>query len=97
MGKIPERDCNAKERIIRIIRETRNPLVLHDERSAAKYLGGADHPLSVKTLQSWRLTGRGPAYLKVGGAIRYPQAALNEFLIDRLRQSTSTGECQETV
>lgn len=27
--------------------------------------------VSVKTLQDWRYRGRGPAYIRVGGAVRY--------------------------
>lgn len=32
--------------------------------------------LSVRTLQAWRLRGVGPAYVKVGKAVRYSRADL---------------------
>jgi hypothetical protein len=46
----------------------------HDENSACAYLGGAGKPLSPRTLQRWRLTGDGPAFIKVGHAVRYLQS-----------------------
>jgi predicted DNA-binding transcriptional regulator AlpA len=37
--------------------------------------------ISVKTLQKWRLFGRGPKYLKVGGrAVRYAISDLEDWL-----------------
>lgn len=54
------------------------------ERAAAERLG-----VSVKTLQAWRQhRADGPPYVKVGpgpkGAVRYPEAALDEWLRTRL-------------
>lgn len=37
--------------------------------------------LKASTLRQWRNLGRGPAYYRVGGAIRYDQAALEKFLV----------------
>lgn len=34
---------------------------------------------SVKTLQAWRQQGKGPRYLKLSRAIRYPIDAVEEF------------------
>ena len=39
--------------------------------------------LKASTLRQWRNLGRGPAYYRVGGAIRYDQAALEQFLVAR--------------
>jgi|GEM_PF-2869379 len=44
------------------------------EKEAAAYLG-----LSVKTLQAWRFYCKGPKYLKVGRAVRYPVEYLDQF------------------
>jgi hypothetical protein len=62
---------------------------LYDEHAAARYLGGSDKPLSVRKLQRMRLEGSGPAYIKLGAAVRYRQADLEEFLIRHRRSSTS--------
>jgi predicted DNA-binding transcriptional regulator AlpA len=54
------------------------------ERDASKILC-----LSVRTLQKWRLCGRGPRFLKLGHAVRYDRAELERFLGDARRASTS--------
>ena len=33
-----------------------------------------------RTLAQWRYQGRGPRYVKVEGAVRYPQDALNDYI-----------------
>lgn len=40
--------------------------------------------LSVKTLANWRSAGIGPAYLKVGGRVLYPEDLLTEWLTERI-------------
>lgn len=40
--------------------------------------------LSQNTLRNWRHLGRGPSYVKLGSAVRYPESALREFLAARL-------------
>jgi predicted DNA-binding transcriptional regulator AlpA len=54
------------------------------ERDASKVLC-----LSVRTLQKWRLCGRGPRFLKLGHAVRYDRAELQRFLANAERASTS--------
>lgn len=49
-----------------------------DPTTAASYLN-----LSVATLANWRSAGTGPAFLKVGGRIRYRLAALDAFVEGR--------------
>lgn len=48
------------------------------EREAAAYLG----PVSVRTLQDWRVQGTtGPAYVKIGRRVAYDVADLDAFLL----------------
>lgn len=61
-----------------------NALGLVNEHEAAKLLG-----LRVTTLRRWRWAGRGPAYRKIGGAVRYHLADLSAFADAGRRQSTS--------
>jgi len=62
------------------------------ETSAAGVLGG-DEPLSVKTLQAWRASGKGPRFLKLGAgpraAVRYKLSELRRWLAEGERQSTA--------
>jgi hypothetical protein len=51
---------------------------------AARALG-----LSVHTLNGWRVKGWGPEYIKMHGAIRYSDAAIEAFKGKCARQSTS--------
>jgi excisionase family DNA binding protein len=45
--------------------------------------------LGKPTLERFRLTGDGPQYAKLGGAVRYRQADLDAWLESRLTTSTS--------
>jgi len=56
-----------------------------DTPSAAKHCG-----LSKPTLERYRLTGDGPAFLKIGRkCVRYRLEDLNAWLASRVRRSTS--------
>ena len=66
-----------------------NNTVLYDEQSAGKYIGGANSPVSPRTLQRWRLEGVGPTYVKLGRLVRYREADLDTFLEERTCSSTS--------
>ncbi len=55
---------------------------------AAKFLGG-DQPISKRTLEYWRQTGKGPAFVKMGKHVRYEESALIAFRDAQRRQSTS--------
>jgi excisionase family DNA binding protein len=46
--------------------------------------------ISHRTLESMRLKGGGPVYTKVGRLVRYPSAAIDEWLL--LNQRTSTSQ-----
>lgn len=54
------------------------------EREAAHILN-----LKVSTLRRWRWAGRGPRFLKLGGAVRYDPADLSTYIQSRRRASTS--------
>lgn len=51
---------------------------------AAKYVR-----LGKPTLDRFRLTGEGPPYAKLGGAVRYRRCDLDEWLASRIVRSTS--------
>ena len=53
-------------------------------REAAKYLG-----LSISTLNKLRCTGGGPAFLKLGRAVRYTPDDLQDWLDSQRVRSTS--------
>jgi hypothetical protein len=55
-----------------------------DTRAAADFLG-----VSPRTLEGFRVRGGGPRFVKVGGAVRYRLASLEEFLQHQERTSTS--------
>lgn len=50
----------------------------------ASYLG-----LAVSTLNKWRCHGGGPVFIKMGRAVRYRAEDLDQFLIERLVDSTA--------
>ena len=47
--------------------------------------------LGKPTLERFRLSGNGPLYAKLGGAVRYRQADLDQWISSRLTNSTSTS------
>ncbi|MBC2652364.1 helix-turn-helix transcriptional regulator [Novosphingobium aerophilum] len=54
--------------------------------------------LGKPTLDRFRVTGEGPAYAKLGGAVRYRRADLDTWLESRLVASTSaTGAAQSAA
>ena len=59
--------------------------VILTEVQAAELLGN----ISPKTLQAWRVSGRGPVFIKVGRLVRYRMADLENFLNQNRRRSTS--------
>ena len=60
--------------------------VLMDEKSLA-----ARWAISLKTLRNWRVTGDGPAFMKIGRCVRYAEADIEAFEIATRRRSTSSG------
>jgi hypothetical protein len=57
---------------------------LLNERQAAELLN-----VKVATLRRWRWAGKGPAFLKIGGAVRYDPAELDRVIGAARRTSTS--------
>jgi|RhiMetdeSRZDD1v2_1073273.scaffolds.fasta_scaffold1668973_2 predicted site-specific integrase-resolvase len=45
--------------------------------------------LEVATLRRWRWSGKGPRFLKIGGAVRYETTDLDAFIEASRRCSTS--------
>ncbi|MFL6263415.1 MAG: helix-turn-helix domain-containing protein [Thermoanaerobaculia bacterium] len=45
--------------------------------------------LQKQTLEAWRLRGTGPAFLKLGRRVVYRREALERFMTERERRSTS--------
>ena len=60
------------------------PNRLLNEHEAADILG-----LSVKTLRRWRWAGRPPRFIKIGSAVRYDPADLQNLIEAGRRNSTS--------
>jgi predicted DNA-binding transcriptional regulator AlpA len=59
---------------------------LLDEVEISKVIGR-----SVPTLQKDRLCGNGPPFIKIGRLVRYRPSAVQAWLDERIRQSTSEG------
>ncbi len=57
---------------------------LLNEKQAAKVL-----TVGTRVLQSWRVRGFGPTFLKLGRLIRYKQSAIDSWIEGQVRQSTS--------
>ncbi len=55
-----------------------------DARRAAAFLG-----LSPSTLAKWRVTGKGPSFVKLGSRVAYRTSDLEDWLAARGRMSTS--------
>ena len=60
-----------------------DPLLVPVE--AGKYIGG----ISIGTLAKWRCYGEGPAFLSIGGKIRYRRSDLEAFLSNCRHHQTS--------
>jgi hypothetical protein len=55
-----------------------------DTHAAADFLG-----VSARTLEGFRVRGGGPCFVKIGGAVRYRLASLEDYLRQQERTSTS--------
>jgi hypothetical protein len=52
--------------------------------------------VSVRTVQTWRLNGRGPAFIRVAGAVRYSPQDLESF-VDNGRTFQTSGPTTRDV
>lgn len=57
---------------------------INTTEEAARYLR-----LQKQTLEAWRLKGIGPVYCKLGRRVLYRREALEKFMTERERTSTS--------
>lgn len=48
--------------------------------------------VSPRTLERWRWTGEGPAFLKLGGRVAYRLADIEAYEAERLRASTAVSQ-----
>lgn len=64
-------------------KEKKCPLELLREEEVAVLL-----KVSKKTLQHWRVIGKGPPFIRMGGAIRYVLADVLEFIESNRRNNT---------
>ena len=53
-------------------------------KEAAEILG-----VEKTTLEAWRCRGGGPAFLKLGGAVRYRESDLQAFMESKIMKNTS--------
>jgi hypothetical protein len=45
--------------------------------------------MSIRTLQRWRLEGKGPAFVRLGRSIRYPKDLAENFLKQNRQDPTA--------
>jgi predicted DNA-binding transcriptional regulator AlpA len=55
-----------------------------DTEGASRHIG-----LAASTLEKLRVSGGGPRYVKLGRAVRYRLADLEDYLAERVRENTS--------
>ena len=60
---------------------------LLDEREASTYL-----KISPRTVQSWRLTGDGPQFVKIGRVVRYRRSDLDAYITSRIVANTAQAD-----
>ena len=65
---------------------------LLNEKEAAELLR-----LSPRTLQSWRVSGGGPTYRKLGRAVRYDRSQLDAWVSARSIAHTSAEQASPAV
>ena len=61
-------------------------MVLYNTKKTAELFG-----ISHRTLESWRISGQGPAFIKMGKLVKYKQSDLDEFLLNQTRANTSSN------
>jgi hypothetical protein len=65
-------------------KDSRPPAVLVKPAEVAAKLNVGEN-----TLAKWRLSGRGPAFVKVGARVMYDAATVEAWIASRVRNSTS--------
>lgn len=64
--------------------------MLLTQTEASEYLR-----ISGRTLERWRVTGDGPAYLKLGRRVLYSKQHLEEWMAERVVNSTSEARLSD--
>jgi excisionase family DNA binding protein len=87
-GLVPTCDCCALSisSLATPVHRERGTAEVLTTLEAANYLG-----VSKQLLELLRLKGGGPRYAKLSRLVRYRRSALDEWLIEHERVSTSTG------
>lgn len=70
--------------------KTKSPSSLMSPPAAADYLS-----LSTSTLAKMRCKGTGPEFLRLGGAIKYTKAGLDDYLRKRTFRSTTEADAAD--
>jgi len=68
----------------------RDPDLALTENLTAELLG-----ISVRTLQSWRISGKGPRYCKIGRAVRYRRRDIVQFQEHHAVNSTTEADARK--
>jgi len=63
---------------------------LLNEAQAANYLN-----VSVRTLQQWRISGKGPLYTKISRAVRYRPEDVEAFVARGVARSTTEADARK--
>jgi hypothetical protein len=74
----------AKAKPMQALSNSTDPDALFMEAEAANFLN-----LSIRTLQSWRVKGGGPLFVRAGRAVRYRRRDLLAWMDSNTRDSTS--------
>jgi len=67
-------------------------MVLFSTQQAAAYFG-----ISHRTLESWRISGNGPRFIKLGRLVKYNQSDLDEYISNQTRFNTSSNKKNKEV
>ena len=62
-------------------------------KEAAQYLGLK----SYNTLEKWRMVGKGPRFIKIGGKILYPLQFLDEYLTVHTFKTTQQARIGQSL
>jgi len=52
-------------------------------------------PVSVRTIENWRISGQGPPFVKAGRRVLYQKSAIQRWLSQRTKTRTTTRAPRE--
>jgi hypothetical protein len=73
-----------------------SPIALSDDHLIGEHEAAARLGLAVATLRRWRWAGRGPAFRKLGAAVRYSLVDLTAFS-DAARRTSTTRSNEDAA